>query len=73
MSIGLFSCLKRIDVYNHDRLGLALSKSNIRALLYQAAPSLNAFGESQTTIQPHKRRVKVWKVIRSVRTVEQYS
>lgn len=72
-SIGLFHCLRRIDVYNHDRLGLALTRSNIRALLRQAAPSLNTFGESQTTTKSQSRVVKTWKVSHSVQAVEEYS
>jgi hypothetical protein len=70
-SIGLFCCLRRIDVYDHERSGLALTGNHIRALLRQAGPSLSAFGESQTTTLYKPRKVKVWKVIHSFQTTEE--
>lgn len=70
-SIGLFCCLRRIDIYNHERSGLALTRNHILALLLQAGPSLNAFGEFQATTLSKARKMKVWKVIHSVQTAEE--
>lgn len=70
-SIGLFCCLRRIDIYNHERSGLALTRNHILALLLQGGPSLNAFGESQSGTLSKARNMKVWKVIHSVQIAEE--
>lgn len=69
--IGLFCCLRRMDVYNHDRLEFALTRNHIRALLRQACPSLTTFGESQINIRNKPRIVTVWEVIHSIQAMEE--